>query len=83
MMSEKLHACNICNKKLSSYYSLWRHKRNGICQEGDEKNFSDYMKPVKHYTRERPVNLKIAALADTIINDDSTNQDFDLQSASS
>ena len=26
------HQCDRCNKKLSCYKSLWRHKRNGICQ---------------------------------------------------
>ena len=26
------HVCNNCNKRLSSYHSLWRHKRNAICK---------------------------------------------------
>ena len=29
------HVCNMCNKRLSSYHSLWRHKRNNICRKGE------------------------------------------------
>ena len=46
MMGKKLYMCDICNKKLSSYHSLWRHKRNGICQQrkkfnNQENEYSD------------------------------------------
>ena len=34
------HECDRCAKKLSSYKSLWRHKRNGICQ-GSCGNYGD------------------------------------------
>ena len=30
--SKKSYVCDTCNKKLSSYHSLWRHKQNNICQ---------------------------------------------------
>ena len=37
-MGKKLYMCDTCNKKLSSYHSLWRHKRNGICQNKQRNN---------------------------------------------
>ena len=30
-MGNKSYTCDRCSKILSSYHSLWRHKRNGIC----------------------------------------------------
>ena len=30
--SKKSYVCDTCNKKLSSYHSLWRHKLNNICR---------------------------------------------------
>ena len=38
IMGKKLYMCDTCNKKLSSYHSLWRHKRNGICQNKQRNN---------------------------------------------
>ena len=36
-MDKKSYVCDTCNKKLSGYHSLWRHKQNGICQRYFEK----------------------------------------------
>ena len=41
MTGKKLYMCDTCNKKLSSYHSLWRHKRNGICQNKQRKKFNN------------------------------------------
>ena len=38
MMGKKLYMCDTCNKKLSSYHSLWRHKQNGICHNKQRNN---------------------------------------------
>ena len=42
-MNTYQHQCVKCGKNLSCYKSLWRHKRNGICQRfcGFDSNVSD------------------------------------------
>ena len=48
----KQHQCDRCAKKLSSYKSLWRHKRNGICQLSCD-NYGDVRDVAVNLTHDR------------------------------
>ena len=86
--SKKWHTCEKCAKKLSSYHSLWRHKK--ICRSSlynvpavsvirdrspIRSRFPDMSTLNAGFVKEtRPTNPKIKSLLDEIINDNSTDK---------
>ena len=76
----KTYICAICSKELSNRHSLSRHKRNyckGISNPSKSSMFqSKNSKNSQTQSWERPTNPKIVALADAIINDDSSTNEL-------
>ena len=77
-MGKKSYVCDTCNKKLSGYHSLWRHKRNGICQQNFEKPVLTTSSTGRSANQEKcssfpditkpAKNSKVSAMIDAIIN---------------
>ena len=63
-MSKQWYTCNKCGKKLSSYHSLWRHKKR--CNVNNSENVTSKRESVDNASYKQ--NPKFQAFVDGVIN---------------